>query len=468
MITEIDFMNMWDQFRTIIEEESRNFDRKWILRKRRIDTNFLVLFIFQLVLSKNKQGYGTTLSLLWKNCSEADIPLPSLTPLAASSVCEARQKLSDKIFVNIQNKIIKCWEENYDQHFLWLGHRIFTVDGSKFNLPRELTEVGYDTPSDNAYYPQGLLSCLYRAGCALPYAWDFASHANERASCSKLLENLGREEILILDRGYYSFELLSECKARGIIPVFRLSSLQLKNERKDREGNDYKITVLPTKKLIKKVKSNGLEISLDPIEVRIVNYRAGDTDISLATLLLDEKYSQANIAKLYWARWGEEELYKVSKSIIDVEDFHSKTELGVKQEISAHFVLITISRIAAIKTEIELNFEAQSQTNSASSTDKRVDSGNPIATSGTDKNVVNSKAGMPPLSIGVIKINFKAAISLLSNILENLVMSVSGGFQRVFNEYLEAIKKLIYKFRPLRSFPRRSRKPLGKWRPSKA
>ena len=44
--------------------------------------------------------------------------------ISPSTACvKAKQ---DKIFVNIQNKIIKCLEENYDQHFLWLGHRIFT------------------------------------------------------------------------------------------------------------------------------------------------------------------------------------------------------------------------------------------------------------------------------------------------------------------------------------------------------
>lgn len=35
------------------------------------------------------------------------------------------------------------------------------------------------------------------------------------------------------------------------------------------------------------------------------------------------------------------ELYKVSKRIFIIDDFHGQTERGVKQELFAHFVLIT-------------------------------------------------------------------------------------------------------------------------------
>ncbi len=50
------------------------------------------------------------------------------------------------------------------------------------------------------------------------------------------------------------------------------------------------------------------------------------------------------MANLYHERWDIEELYKISKQIIDIENFHSKTERGVKQEIHAHILLINLSR----------------------------------------------------------------------------------------------------------------------------
>ncbi len=38
-----------------------------------------------------------------------------------------------------------------------------------------------------------------------------------------------------------------------------------------------------------------------------------------------ERYSVEDLTELYHGRWGIEELYKISKVLIDVEDFHAKT-----------------------------------------------------------------------------------------------------------------------------------------------
>ena len=54
----------------------------------------------------------------------------------------------------------KMAEKRYTICILLLlnNQRIFAVDGSKINLPHELINDGYKTPSDNAHYPQGLIS----------------------------------------------------------------------------------------------------------------------------------------------------------------------------------------------------------------------------------------------------------------------------------------------------------------------
>ena len=63
-----------------------------------------------------------------------------------------------------------------------------------------------------------------------------------------------------------------------------------------------------------------------------------------------QDYKAEEFPDIYHARWGIEELYKISKVLIDVEDFHGQTERGVKQELFAHFVLITFARIFANQT----------------------------------------------------------------------------------------------------------------------
>ena len=106
--------------------------------------------------------------------------------------------------------------------WLWRGHRAFAVDGSKLNLPRPLLHNGYRTPSDSSHYPQGLLSCLYQLRARLPIDVDLSSHGNERAAALTHLPALRPGDVVVYDRGNYSYLMLHAHAQRGLQPVFRL------------------------------------------------------------------------------------------------------------------------------------------------------------------------------------------------------------------------------------------------------
>lgn len=135
--------NFWSPIQEIIEDICTNFDKKWQIRKRIIDSHFLVLFIFKLVLSKNQQGYKSLLTELWER-QELSQYQPS--PVSSSSVCEARQKLPEEIFIELNEAILA----NREKAMLlqtWRGHRVFAADGSKLHLPHELLFAGYKAPN---------------------------------------------------------------------------------------------------------------------------------------------------------------------------------------------------------------------------------------------------------------------------------------------------------------------------------
>ena len=91
--------------------------------------------------------------------------------------------------------------------------------------------------------------------------------------------------------------------------------------------------------------------------MRLIKYQIGDDTFCLGTTLVDQnQYNNTqDFIDIYHARWGVEELYKVSKRIFIIEDFHAKSERGVKQEIFAHFALITMNRIFANQADSDLN-----------------------------------------------------------------------------------------------------------------
>ena len=68
-----------------------------------------------------------------------------------------------------------------------------------------------------------------------------------------------------------------------------------------------------------------------------------------------DPYSIDQLSDLYHARWGIEERYKVSKRLMEVEDFHGQSERGVKQELYACFTLIAMTRLFANHGEDHVN-----------------------------------------------------------------------------------------------------------------
>jgi hypothetical protein len=392
------FVSLWEKVAHIFHYVAANYDRKWRLRQRVIDTVMLMLLIFRLVSSKNTQSYGTTIDDLWDNCKKLNLALPQKNSIAPSSFCAARQKLDEAVF--------KCANQN-----------ILTT----------------------AHYPQGLLSCLYQLKSQLPFDFDLASHANERLSAMRHLEVLQTDDVVVYDRGYFSYLMLHRHVQTGIHAIFRLQengSSAIKAFFASPE-TDTEITLEPSPQKRAEIRAQYPDLDIVPLKMRLLKYKIADSLFCLGTTLRDaHRYPLQEFIDVYHSRWGIEELYKVSKRIFIIEDFHSKTERGVKQEIFAHFVLITLNRLFANRADIELNSDPAS--------------------------TCQSPGSAPPNR----KTNFKNCIHVLERGIEELLFlqkRIRGVVQRVFRTILAR----HHRVRPNRSFLRRSMRPETKWHPSK-
>jgi len=153
-----------------------------------------VALIFELVASKNKQGYGSTLLQVWESCDTQGINLPKDDPISPSSLCEARQKLPEEIFIELNKELLLLWNKTQKLP-KFKGHRLFAIDGSKVNLPRELIKEGFKLygKSQGRYYPQGLMSCLYNLQEKTIYDFNFATHMNERSCALEHMKQLNSQ-----------------------------------------------------------------------------------------------------------------------------------------------------------------------------------------------------------------------------------------------------------------------------------
>ena len=328
----------WGPLIDAVVAVARDFDRHWQRRRRSLNTLLVVLFVFRLVFAKNRQGYGATLAELWDQCRRQGVPLPQPSPVSPSAMCAARAKVHENLFRALHAELLRRAGET-GMGPRWKGHRLFAVDGTKLNLPRPLLKAGYRTPSDNAHYPQGLLSCLYRLRSRIPVDFDLVAHGDERKAALSHLDALADNDVVVYDRGYFSRALLCAHIARGLHPVFRLqanangaAAAFVKSDDADR--------------MVEISAGAGREGGRAKIPLRLVKYEIAGSAYVLGTTLLDRRmYPVADLLDLYHERWGVEELYKVSKQLIDIEDFHGRSERGVRQELFAHFVLIALTRL---------------------------------------------------------------------------------------------------------------------------
>jgi len=117
------------------------------------------------------------------------------------------------------------------------------------------------------------------------------------------------------------------------------------------ETKDQVVTLIPAKEAQREIRKQHPDIDIIPLRIRLIKYTAADNSYCLGTTLMDAQIMPDDFKAVYHARWGIEELYKVSKQLIGVDDFHGKSERTVKQELYAHFVLITMSRLCTNESE---------------------------------------------------------------------------------------------------------------------
>ena len=300
-----------------------------------------MLFVFRLVLSRGDKGYATVLAELWDQCRKLGIALPQREPVAASSICKARARVHEDLFLDLHREILRHGGSGQ-----WKGHRTFAVDGTRMNLPRPLAKAGYPLPHPAAHYPQGLVSCLYRLDTGTPVDFSLSADYDERAAALVHLDAVEPGDIVVFDRGYFSFMLLYALVWRGAHPVFRLSRNSAFDDFIDGDRDDATVSAVPKKNQRARLRAAFPGRRFDPVDLRLLRCTHRDSECALATTLADtDKYTLDDLSGLYHGRWGVEEMFKTSKAVIAVDEFHGRTERGVRQELYAHFNLIAMTRL---------------------------------------------------------------------------------------------------------------------------
>lgn len=409
-----------DAFARIPESSFRVHARDFS-RTGPLSPEFLTVFLLYMVADANRRGIRHLVPDFWEQAVDHGLPLPCETPVTPSAICQARQKLSSDLLRDLLSEI--AWgapggRELGDRH--WRGRRVLAVDGAKVNLRKHPDLAWAFGVPEGGYCPQVLFSLMVDACTRMPMDLQVSGYAtSERDHLFRMLESLQAGDILLLDRGYPSHEVMQDLALARIDYVVRVpASHTFKIVDEFREsGRQESIATLD-------VPENGAA-GWKPLSVRLVRVEGPDGPAFYITSLSQTDFSIQDIAELYHMRWQAEEAFKLFTSeYIGQGQFRSTSPSGVIQEFHALALFLAIAQLLACVAEEQL---------------------------ADDVLFPSQKGAVLTLAIFMTRI-----------LLDPDRRRAVGNLERAITRILRT-RDL---HRPGRSYPRRSFRPLPKWGPS--
>lgn len=396
--------------------DPRDFSRAGVL-----SPELLTTLLMYMVADGNRRGYQQLLDGFWDEARSFDLPLPTDAPVSAASFCTARHKITPAFLRHSLHEIASnTFPSTFGASHRWRGLRVFAVDGMKVNLQRGYDlERAFGIPS-SGYCPQVLVSVMLDVCAKAPVDLEISGFASsEREHLISMLPRLEPGDVVVLDRGYPSHEVLQELDANGLDFLVRVPSSHSFSEIDELRASGSNDTV------VRLDPPEGSPVEWVSIDVRLVRIEAPDgSETFFFTSLQKSKFSRAHLAELYHLRWEAEEFYKLFKSpYIGQGQFRSKSAGGIEQEIHALILFLAITRVimATAAKVHDVDYAALSQ---------------------------------------------KAAVLGLADYVTRLFLTTDT--DRALEQLLLLLRRISqrrYKRRPDRSYPRVSFKPRLRWGP---
>jgi len=285
-----------------------------------------------------------------------------------TSFCHARCRLPEALFRRLLSWTASQCEQATHESWLCWGRVVELVDGWTVTMA--------DTPENQKMYPQ--MACQKR-GCGFPIArmvglFSLATGAvngmamsayqgketGETSLLRALLDRVLPGRILLADRYYATFWLLSLSQLRGIDLIARSHHLRKIDFRQGiKQGSLDQIVAYPKPKRPKWMSQTEYDAYPSSILVRHLRYRINikgfrTRQVTLATTLLDAKKYDANeLAALYRQRWQVELHLRSLKTQMTMEHLRCKTPAMVRKEVHCHLIGYNIVRAAMIASALK-------------------------------------------------------------------------------------------------------------------
>lgn len=307
-----------------------------------LSPELLITLLLYLVADGGRRGYRHLLEAFWDDAHSQGAPLPVDTPVSSAAFCNARRKLRSTAVRVLLHDAAAAFDRQHGAQHRFHGRRVFAVDGSKLALQRA-PELWREFGGPSAgYTPQILVTTLFDVIAKVPVDASVAPFAtSEREQLGRLLDHLRPGHVLVLDRGYPSYDIIALLLSRGIDFVMRVPSSSGFPAVDDfvRSGRvDADIVLTPS--------TRSTVADLRPFKLRAVLRKAEDGEPQVfLTSLHRSTFPSTDIHQLYRLRWEIELLFRVEKGdYLGQAQFHARNADGVRQEVFALLLFIALSR----------------------------------------------------------------------------------------------------------------------------
>jgi len=284
--------------------------------------------------------------------------------VTAAALSKARKKLKSSAFIELNEKALEIFYEDFPLQKQWNGFRLLAVDGSNLELPSDpeiQKKFGINKLSGR---PMAMLSTLYDLNHRIWLSAELVStKIGERKPVIEHLKKTRQDDLLLYDRGYpaFWFFVLHQQVKRNFCMRLQRNSFKCTDEFFNSGETEAIVQIPVTKKYRRQCRSHGVSVPSSSVTIRLIRVEldSGGVEV-LATSLIDSIYPANIFSDLYHQRWGHEEGYKHLKIHAELQNWSGKQLNSVLQDLYAKLLTLNLTSIQEIIAQIRVDQKTES------------------------------------------------------------------------------------------------------------
>lgn len=327
--------------------QRHRLDERAFTRTRKLTFSTLIRFL----LNHRKGSLQTELDRFFGDVNGNQAPRRHVTKSACS---QARKNISYTAFTELNQAFVDTLYASRSRVLkTWKGFRLCAIDGSQLRLPKEPALQAYfgcQSGAQQATQTMGLCSVYYDVlnDIALDACLE-PTTASERDCLAYHLEIAAQRDLVLMDRGYNAFWVMSTlCQRQQAFCLRACTGRDLAAKQFVESGaSDATVTYTPNRTSRAYCEQFGLPT--EPITLRLIRVDLpNEVEVLITNLDDSERYPARLFKRLYHLRWGVETYFRRAKYQQEVEAVSGKSVEAVLQDFHATVLASNLTAALAL------------------------------------------------------------------------------------------------------------------------